>query len=134
MSSIAFTTTIRGSNGAGAGTGIAGTRTPAGASRLRITRRGRTVLSVLVAVPLAVAAATFGLGAAGASAGTHSGSVSTFQYVTVDPGESLWQLAQSVAPSADPRDVIADILTLNNLSSAAVQPGQRLAIPTQYSK
>jgi hypothetical protein len=137
MSSIAFGTRIGGTSMASARVAsarVASTRTAALAPRLRITRRGRTVLTVLIAIVVAVAAATFGLGAAGASAGTHSGSFSTFQYVTVDPGESLWQLAQSVAPTADPRDVIADILTLNNLSSAAVQPGQRLAIPTQYRK
>jgi len=100
--------------------------------RLRITRRGRAVLTLLVAVPLAIAAAVTGIGALGAAAGTQ-GSAATFQYVTVEPGESLWQVAQEVAPAADPRDVVADILTLNNLSSGEVQPGQRLAIPAQYS-
>lgn len=102
--------------------------------RLRITRRGRAVVTVLVAIPLAVGAAVLGVGAVGAAAGTHSGSATTFQYVTVDPGESLWQVATSIAPTADPRDVVADILTLNNLSSSDVQPGQRLAIPSQYDK
>jgi len=100
--------------------------------RLRITRRGRAVLTLLVAVPLAIAAAVTGIGALGAAAGTQ-GSAATFSYVTVEPGESLWQVAQEVAPTADPRDVVADILTLNNLSSGEVQPGQRLAIPAQYS-
>jgi len=100
--------------------------------RLRITRRGRAVMTLLVAVPLAIAAAVTGIGALGAAAGTQ-GSAATFQYVTVEPGESLWQVAQEVAPAADPRDVVADILTLNNLSSGEVQPGQRLAIPAQYS-
>jgi len=100
--------------------------------RLRITRRGRAVMTLLVAVPLAIAAAVTGIGALGAAAGTQ-GSAATFSYVTVEPGESLWQVAQEVAPTADPRDVVADILTLNNLSSGEVQPGQRLAIPAQYS-
>jgi len=100
--------------------------------RLRITRRGRAVLTLLVAVPLPIAAAVTGIGALGAAAGTQ-GSAATFSYVTVEPGESLWQVAQEVAPTADPRDVVADILTLNNLSSGEVQPGQRLAIPAQYS-
>jgi hypothetical protein len=98
---------------------------------LRITRRGRIVLTLLVVIPLAIGAAVTGFGALGASAGTHS-STATFQHVTVEPGESLWQVAKSVAPTADPRDVIADILSLNNLSSGDVQPGQRLAIPSKY--
>ena len=100
--------------------------------RLRITRRGRAVLALLVAIPLAIGAAVTGIGAIGAAAGTQ-GSTATFQYVTVDPGESLWQVADEVAPNADPRDVIAGIVSLNNLSSGDVQPGQRLAIPAQYS-
>ncbi len=50
--------------------------------RLRITRRGRAVLTVLVAVPLAVAAIVGGVGAFGADASNtpHSGQ---FSYVTV---------------------------------------------------
>lgn len=99
---------------------------------LRITRRGRAVLTLLIAIPLAIAAAVTGIGAIGAAAGTQ-GSTATFHYVTVEPGESLWQVAQAVAPTADPRDVVANILNLNNLSSGDVQPGQRLAIPAQYS-
>jgi len=101
---------------------------------LRITRRGRAVLTLLVAIPLAIAAAVTGIGALGAAAGTPgAGSGATFQYVTVESGESLWQVAEAVAPKADPRDVVADIVSLNNLSSGEVQPGQRLAIPAQYS-
>jgi hypothetical protein len=99
--------------------------------QLRITRRGRAVVALLIAIPLAIGAAVTGIGAIGAAAGTQS-STATFQYVTVEPGETLWQVAESVAPTADPRDVIADILSLNNLSSGGVQPGQRLAIPNQY--
>ncbi|HEY4151959.1 MAG TPA: LysM peptidoglycan-binding domain-containing protein [Pseudolysinimonas sp.] len=100
-------------------------------SHLRITRRGRAVLTLLIAVPLAIAAAVTGIGSLAAAAGTE-GSTATFQYVTVEPGESLWQVAESVAPTADPRDVIADIESLNNLGSGEVQAGQRLAIPTKY--
>ncbi len=103
-----------------------------GAARLRITRRGRTVVGLLIAVLLAFAAAAFGLGAVGAAAGSSAASTASFHYVTVYPGESLWQLAETIAPTADPRDVVADILTLNNLSSGDVQAGQRLAIPSQY--
>src|SRR4051794_9399394 len=99
---------------------------------LRITRRGRAVLSLLIAVPLAIAAAVTGVGALGAAAGTQGGAT-TFQYVTVESGESLWQVAEAVAPAADPRDVVANILSLNNLSSGQVQAGQRLAIPAQYA-
>ena len=47
-------------------------------------------------------------------------------------GESLWQLAEAIAPDADPRDVIADIVHFNQLPNSDVQPGQQLAVPEQY--
>ena len=51
--------------------------------------------------------------------------------MTVEPGQSLWQLAETIAPTADPRDVIADIVNLNQLQSESLQPGQRLALPVE---
>ena len=102
------------------------------APRLRITPRGRFVLGTLAVVPAVAVALFLGLGASGAQASGDSGSA-TFTYVSIAPGQSLWQLAEQVAPQADPREVVADILALNNLPSGDVQPGQELAIPAQYA-
>ncbi|MES2093443.1 MAG: LysM peptidoglycan-binding domain-containing protein [Actinomycetota bacterium] len=118
------------------GTGrVAGARTAdeRGASRLRITRRGYALMTVVVAVPLAIAAFGIAVNSGGAAATVDSSSVS-FKQVTVQAGESLWQVAEQIAPTADPRDVVADIVQLNQLSSAVVQPGQSLAIPQKYSR
>ncbi|HEU4850249.1 MAG TPA: LysM peptidoglycan-binding domain-containing protein [Terrimesophilobacter sp.] len=103
-----------------------------GSTRLRITRRGRAVLAALIIVPLIAMALAFALngGAATASAGP---STTDFQYVTVEPGQSLWQLAESIAPGADPRDVISDLVRLNGLQDSVVHPGERLAIPAAYA-
>jgi LysM repeat protein len=49
--------------------------------------------------------------------------------VTVEQGDSLWTLAQRVAPDDDPRDVVAQIRDLNELSSAGLVPGQQLVLP-----
>ena len=103
--------------------------------RLRITRRGRIVLASLVSLPLIAGLVAFAiLGFGGASSATASGDAgsASFEYVTVQAGETLWGLAEEIAPAADPRDVIADIVNLNQLSSAEVQPGQRLAVPSRY--
>lgn len=103
------------------------------AARLRITRRGRIVLASVASLPIVaviVAVAMFGANSAVAS-GSESSSVS-FDYVTVQAGETLWGLAEEIAPSADPRDVIEDIVSLNQLPSSEVQPGQRLAVPNRY--
>jgi hypothetical protein len=117
---------------------------PGAHTRLRITRRGRAVLTTFAAVPLVVGALALalngGLAAAdgstldGSNAGGNgaSGSATTFDYVTIQSGQSLWQLAQRIAPSADPREVIAAIVNLNQLPSESVQPGQRLALPAEY--
>ena len=101
--------------------------------RLHLTRRGRAVLGVLIAVPLAGGAVFAGFGALGATA-TQTSGTNDFSYVSVQPGESLWQLAETVSPNSDPRDVIADIVRLNDLGSGQIQPGQRIAIPAQYAK
>jgi hypothetical protein len=105
---------------------------PAGATmRLRLTRRGRAVLTTVAAVPLVAGALFFAINGGGAVASGDQAQV-RFQYVTVESGQSLWSIAERVAPSADPRDVIADIVSLNQLDSAVVSPGQRIAIPSQY--
>ena len=120
-------------------------------TRLRLTRRGRLVLTTLAAVPLVLGVVVFALngGAAGASDSatgldlmsytTDSGMVTTLAYsptdvgsarfITVEPGQTLWDLAEELSPSADPRDVVADIKRLNSLAVETLQPGQRLEIP-----
>ncbi len=89
------------------------------------------VLTALAAIPLITGALMFT--ANGVAAATETASSAAFQQVTVAAGQSLWQLAAVLAPSADPRDVVSDIVHLNQLDGADVQPGQRLAIPSRYS-
>jgi hypothetical protein len=101
--------------------------------RLRITQRGRRVLTVIVALPLVVAAFAFALNG-GMAVATNVASSASLSYVTVGAGQSLWQLAVRIAPSADPREVISDIVRVNQLGGSDVQAGQRLAVPAQYSK
>lgn len=101
-------------------------------SHLRLTKRGRVVLTLLITVPLVIAALFALVNGGGAAASNSAGS--TLQYVTVQSGETLWQLAGEIAPSADPREVASDIVHLNNLSSSDIQAGERLAIPAEYSK
>jgi Tfp pilus assembly protein FimV len=109
------------------------TTTTAPTTRLRITRRGRRVLTAVVALPISIAlgAAIIGGGAALASRDVGA-PASSFRTVTVEAGESLWAIAQRVAPTADPRDVVDAIVQLNALNDVTVSPGERLAIPAQY--
>jgi len=105
----------------------------AAAPRLRITRRGQVVLSVLIAIPLVLGVGAFVLGGGDAVA-TSSSSSTTFEHVRVQAGDTLWSIAERVAPQSDPRDVISEIIKLNQLGSASITPNQQLAIPTQYSR
>jgi hypothetical protein len=109
------------------------TATAAPRTHLRLTRRGRIVFTTLAAVPLVLGSIAVAVnGGVAAAEGTAGVGAAAFEYVTVDSGQSLWELAQSIAPKQDPRDVIADIVNLNQLASEAVQPGQRLALPAGY--
>jgi hypothetical protein len=99
-------------------------------TRLRLTRRGRIVFTTLGAVPLVAWAVitVLGSGGAAADAGAELGE-RTFEYITVHQGDSLWAIAESIAPHGDPREVIDEIIRLNGLDDAMVEPGQRLALP-----
>lgn len=100
--------------------------------RLRLTPRGRRVLMTLAATPLVIAALVYALNGGGATASL-TGSTQDFTYVTVEAGQSLWQLAEELAPNTDPREVIARIVQLNQLESSDVGAGQELAIPAEYA-
>jgi Tfp pilus assembly protein FimV len=97
------------------------------AAPVRLTRRGRLVLTGLLA-SLGVVASLFvgGIGFAGTQAERVPVS-----YVTVAPGETLWSIAGEVAPDADRRDTVARILDLNALESSGVRAGQRIAVPVR---
>ena len=103
---------------------------PEPATRLRLTRRGRIVFTSLAALPLVVWALVAVLGSGGAAA--DGGSVlpaTSFEYVTIGQGDSLWEIAESIAPDGDPRVLVDEIIRLNGLADAVVEPGQRLALP-----
>jgi len=94
------------------------------ASPVRLTKRGRRVLAVLVLLPLASLMWLFaGRGAVA------EGTAPTTQTVVVQPGQSLWDIAQTVAPKADPRATIYKIKQLNHLTGSDLRAGQALIAP-----
>jgi len=105
---------------------------PAVRTRLRLTRRGRFVITTLAAIPLLLVVALAVLNGGQASAGNTQGNVH-FDTVTIQPGETLWQLAEETAPNADPRDFVQDVISLNALDGAGLQAGEQIAIPAQYT-
>ena len=99
--------------------------------RLKMTARGRAVLLAVVAVPLCIVLLLLAINGGGATATLEAGSPA--EVVMVQPGESLWSIAETIAPNADPRDVILEIVEFNRLESADVLAGQQIAIPQHYT-
>lgn len=92
---------------------------------LRLTRRGRTVVwaaAVLVAA---------GVGLSAQSAGADGpGAATPVETHVVAPGETLWQIASSVAaPGEDVRVVVDELVELNGLGGAGLQAGQQILVP-----
>jgi len=94
---------------------------------VRLTRRGQLASAVAV---LAIAVVTL-VGVAG-RVGSLDGSAplpaSAPSQVVVAPGETLWSIAERVAPQRDPRTVVAQIRRLNGMPSADVRAGQTLLL------
>lgn len=53
----------------------------------------------------------------------------TLTYITIQQGDSLWELASHHAPKSDPRDWIAEVVMLNALTTIDLTPGQQIALP-----
>jgi hypothetical protein len=49
--------------------------------------------------------------------------------VQVAPGETLWQLAERVAPGSPPQQVVERIRELNGMHGSTIHPGQPLIVP-----
>ncbi len=93
-----------------------------------IRRRIMVALVFAFAIFGAVSLATGQAQAIGAGA-SQSSSEASFTYVSVHAGDTLWSLADTYAGNTDPRDWIAELVTLNALESNNLQPGQKLALP-----
>jgi hypothetical protein len=115
--------------------GVADTRLAPRRNTVRLTRRGRLVVTVmLTAVSLSlVVLAWLAIAARGAQAADGGQSPGTvYQNLTsmvVHPGQTLWSIASQAEPTADPRAVMQQIIELNALHGTNVVPGQRLWVP-----
>lgn len=104
------------------------------ASRLHLTDRGRVVFALLAAVPLTFGAVLLGSGfdpgVGAADASSHSGAA--LRSITVKQGDTLWSIAKQLAPTRDPRDVVAELGRVNALTTGVIQPGQRLLVSAEF--
>lgn len=96
---------------------------------LKLTRRGR---NLLIRLPLALVFLAVVIGFCAmliqpAQAGTVSQD-DGLGTVTVMQGETLWEIADMVAPERDTRDVVQEIRDLNTLEGP-LQAGDSLVVP-----
>ncbi|WP_309066970.1 LysM peptidoglycan-binding domain-containing protein [Microbacterium sp.] len=112
---------------------LAARRASAATTRLRLTTRGRRVLLGLAATPLVAGIVASVLAGGSALASGEQAEPVVFETVTVLPGDTLWSIAAEAAPGVDPREVVEDIIRLNNLPSGMVQAGSEIAIPVEYA-
>jgi hypothetical protein len=94
---------------------------------LRLTRRARRLAVVLALCGGVVLGSWLApLLSGGADEGLHLAGVSS---VVVEPGDTLWSIATSVADGEDVRAVIDRIQELNRLEGSGLVPGQVLQLP-----
>jgi nucleoid-associated protein YgaU len=96
---------------------------------VRLTRRGRRLAASAIG---ALVVGSLGVGGHALATRTDAApgmTPASSTAVVVRAGDTLWSIAHTVAPDRDPRGVVAALRARNHLSSAALRPGQRLAVP-----
>lgn len=101
-------------------------RPAAQASSVHLTGRGRFLL---VASLVAVLLGAFSLGRTASQASPAAAPAPAVEVTTVQVGDSLWSVAQRVAPDNDTRQVVAQIRRLNDLTGSDLKVGQQLLLP-----
>ncbi len=92
---------------------------------LRLTSRGRVLVSAVAVSVVATGALIFG--SAGAATDEPGQAVTT---ITIQPGQTLWSIAAELRPSDDIRATVDEIIRLNALESGSKLPiGAKLALP-----
>lgn len=116
---------VRGCSGESVGVRVQEQSEPAA---LRLTRRGRMLLTAVSVLVFGAAIVVLGLRVTGV---LEPGPRFTHTVpVQVAPGQTLWSIAQSTNPGQDPAIVVEKIADLNKLTSPAdINPGQTLQIP-----
>lgn len=93
---------------------------------VRLTRRGAVVLGAVVAVLGGALITTAWLSAPPSASSPQTAPIAST--VVVRTGDSLWSVAERVAPNTDPRAEVATLQRINRLSDSTLLPGQLLRI------
>jgi LysM repeat protein len=97
------------------------------AAPVRLTRRGRWVLTLVLLGAVLALSIVFGSGSV--ATGDRGASPATTTVVVTD-GASLWSIADEIAAPGETREVMYEIERLNELESSVLVPGQTLVVPS----
>lgn len=95
-------------------------------TRVRLTRRGRALVTLAFLAVLLTGMVPLG---GWATATLTGGSPEPVQVVEVQPGDTLYEIAADVAAPGQVREMVYRIQELNSLPGAQISEGQRLAVP-----
>lgn len=96
-------------------------------SRLRLTRRGKVCIGILSSIAaMSLWSMVFNVNTSDAF---YAQSGEVYRCVRVEQDESVWSIAQNVFPSQNVTEQAKMIMSVNNLASSTVHPGQLLIIP-----
>lgn len=96
------------------------------AAAVRLTRRGRLVVTMFLTVLIVAAFIVFG----DASVATRDGGTAeSVRIIEVEQGQTLWQIASSVAEPGETGEMVYRIRELNSLPGSGLVEGQELAVP-----
>ena len=94
---------------------------PASEPAYRLTRRGRLVVALLVAVAVSLLALVL--------AGQLASAAGPPRSITVEAGQTLSEISERELPQLPITDGIVELQLANNLSTSHVHAGQTLVIP-----
>ncbi|MGN6132821.1 MAG: LysM peptidoglycan-binding domain-containing protein [Nocardioidaceae bacterium] len=103
-------------------------RSARSAAPVRLTRRGRIVLTVFFVAALLVAFAAFGPHSAATG---EAGTPVPTRTVQVGEGDTLWDIASEVAEPGQVREMVHQIEELNALPGPSLVAGQTIAVPVR---
>ena len=99
---------------------------PARPGSVRLTRRGRVVVTLLL---LGLLLGAFVIFSGQSVASREAGTPVPTRTVVVGEGDTLWAIAAEVGGDGDIREVVHEIEELNSLSGPALEVGQEIAVP-----